>query len=180
MSIVDSQGNHHTSAGVPGAGQFATKGHSAPTGTLEADAAGPSCASCGTTPAPFRLGGVTRGYRDPNEAHYCPQCAATEAADGMQIERAPLPQQTEELLTWLVEGDDHEYVTVNAPTAERAIEDAAASFSERYDEPYAEDLLQVVAGFREDEEDPFGELTWVPGTGAAENDAYITLDEADV
>lgn len=42
MTTIDNRGNHHHGAGAPGAGQFAGKGHSEPTGTLTAESDNPT------------------------------------------------------------------------------------------------------------------------------------------
>jgi hypothetical protein len=105
--------------------------------------------------------------------------ANVKPAEGLVAKSAPLPQQPGELLTWLVEGDDHEFVAVISTSAEDAIAEAASVFSERYDEPYSEDLLEVVAGFRGDSGST-DEMEWVPGTGADENEAFSALEDADL
>lgn len=176
---IDARGNNHRPEGVVGAGRFAPKIPTAPASSLTVPA-GVACSSCGAVPATHRRGDIPRGHRAPDEAQYCDRCAAVAAADGVTVERAPRPQEDGEELTWLVEGDDHEFVTVLATDEDTALEGASEMFTERYDEEYSADLLSVVAGFREDDDDPFGELQWVPGTGASENDAYGLLEDADV
>lgn len=181
MSTIDNHGNHHTTAGTPGAGRFTTKSNTAPSESLRRSDTGRPCSLCGATPATFRVGGVDRGYRAADEPHYCVKCAASEAAEGTSIEFAPLPQQCDERLTWLVEGDDHEYVTVEALTAEDALEEAAMVFAERYDERCNADNLELIAGFRDEEGSGYSDdLTWVPGTGVGENDAYKIIDDANL
>ncbi|WP_433673868.1 hypothetical protein [Microbacterium gorillae] len=168
-------------AGTPGAGQFTTKSNSAPSESLQPSEGGRQCSMCRASPATFRVGGVNRGYRAADEPHYCVRCAASEAAEGTSIEFAPLPQQRDERLTWLVEGDDHEYVTVEALTADDALEEAAMVFTERYDERCNADSLELIAGFRDEDGTGYSDgLKWVPGTGVGENDAYKIIDEANL
>lgn len=48
---------------------------------------------------------------------------------------------------WVVEGDDHERVVVQATSPDDAVEVAAIVFSDQYDAPYSEDLLNPLRGF---------------------------------
>lgn len=58
-----------------------------------------------------------------------------------------------ETLIWVIEGDDHEAVRVEAATIDEAIDLAAASFSAQYGEEYDSDLLNVAGAFRGDIDD---------------------------
>lgn len=66
MSIVDDRGNHHHAAGAPGAGQFASKGNTAPNGALTTTA--PAIRDYATVLAAAQEAGKI-GSPPPKDAH---------------------------------------------------------------------------------------------------------------
>lgn len=126
--------------------------------------AGSSCTEC-AAPAKYRYANIPRGYRTDGDPAWCPEHAAETAADGHQIARIPQGPPT----VWVVEGDDHEARIVEAPNAEEAIALAADGFSEQYEEPYDQDLCNIVGAFVGDIND-LDELEFVP-TEHAQNES---------
>lgn len=96
-------------------------------------------------------------------------------ADGRSIERIPTPQKEGEALAWLIRGDDHEYVLVEAVTEGEAESKGEEVFRQRYG---GEPVVTVEAAFRGDAEDYIDLLEWVPGLGSEENDAYDLLESS--
>lgn len=162
-------------------GQFAVKRNDAPAETLAP--AGPACTEC-DGPAVYRLGNIPNGYRTPSDPVYCEVHAAAVAADGRSIEALPEPQQPGEVIVWLVEGDDHEYVKVEAATEDEALDLAADSFDNRYDddddddENDVRDLLVIAGTFRGDVYGYSDEMEFVPYGDIDENTAFGKLQHA--
>jgi len=141
---------------------------------------------CGRPPV-YRSGNIPNGYRAPqSESAWCEVHAAEMAADGGSIERFPEPQAPGEVLVWLIEGDDHEFVKVEAASEDEALERAAEQFEDRYDEGDEDedegggdhdiiDSLRVAGAFRGDVDGYSDELDFVPLPGVVENDAYHAL-----
>lgn len=171
-------------------GRFGAHTHEGPEVALEtvstAELLGysPTCTEgCGRTSV-YRLGDIPNGYRAPDsEGALCEVHAAAAAASGTAIEPFPQPQEPGETLVWLIEGDDHEYVRVEATTEEQALELAAESFEDMYgydddERTPIEDLLVVAGAFRGDVDGYSDELEYVPTGGISENTAYSKLNQS--
>jgi len=70
---------------------------------------------------------------------------------------------------WVVEGDDHEMVSVEARTEEEALDLAADEFADRYGSEPNLDVVRVVGAFAGDMYET-NELVFIP-TGDASNEA---------
>lgn len=97
-----------------------------------------------------------------------------------------LPAAPGEVLVWLIEGDDHEFVKVEAATEEEALDLAADSFEDRYgdrddedeDRTPVRDLLIVAGTFRGDVDGYSDELEFVPYGDIDEIAAVRKLENA--
>jgi len=150
------------------------------------------CTECGEE-AEFRYANIPNGYRTANDGRFCAHHAAKLAADGKEIEEFPQPLEPGEKAVWLIEGDDHEYVKVEATSEEEAIEEAAGIFEARYDDDDDDDddegdedatydvrdSLTVAGVFRGEGDGYSDELEFVPYGDIDENRAYGLLAYAD-